>query len=195
MVPPGTLGLRPARRRAGRAPRRPAARAERYLERLLGLRPDRIAYADPSPDGKAVLVRFGDNRRYALGIGDIEDFNDARIADARTETDGAEVVVVGPSGREATVPWDYILYRCEPAYAEAMALSHDRGPDARAIGRRIRSLREERGLDISTFAGLSGLARPNVHRLEGGLHRPRMETLARAARALGVAVTDLLRAR
>jgi DNA-binding XRE family transcriptional regulator len=170
-------------------------RQEEYLEQLLGLRPDRIAYVDPSPDGRSVLVRFGDNRSYALRLEDIEDFDEREIADARTEMDGAEVVVVGVAGGEATIPWDYVLYKCDSSYRVMVALSHDREPDPRMIGEHIRALREQRGMDISTFAKLSGLARPNVHRLEGGLHRPHMETLAKVAKALGVAIADLLHPR
>jgi DNA-binding XRE family transcriptional regulator len=194
MAPTRTLSTY-ARQKAGRAPVRPAEQSERYLEQILGLRPNRIAYADPSADGKALLVRFGDNRSYTLGLDDIEDFDEKEIADARTDMDGAEVVVIGVSGREATIPWDYILYKCEPGYVAALPLGYDRELDSRMVGRRIRSLREDRGMDITTFAKLSGLARPNVHRLEGGLHRPQMETLSKAAKALSVAITDLLRTR
>jgi DNA-binding XRE family transcriptional regulator len=193
MAPKKASRSRPARSKTGGAPQRVAEQPEVYLEQLLGLRPDRIACATPSPDGRTLLVRFGDNRNYALRLEDIEDFDAPAITEARTDMDGAEVVVAGRSGRKATIPWDYILYKCEPGYAASMPRSHRREPSPRAIGRRIRQFREERGLDISTFARLSGLARPNVHRLEGGLHRPQMETLAKAAKALGIAITDLLR--
>lgn len=181
-------------RKTGGTARRVAEQPETYLAQLLGLRPDRIACATPSPDGKALLVRFGDNRSYTLRLEDIEDFDEERVSDARTDMDGAEVVVTGPAGREATIPWDFILYKCAPGYVAARPQGSDRELGPRAIGRRIRKLREERGMDITTFARLSGLARPNVHRLEGGLHRPQMETLAKAAKVLGVAIADLLKA-
>jgi DNA-binding XRE family transcriptional regulator len=165
------------------------------LEKILGLwlRQDRIAYAVPSKYGRSVLIRFGDNRRYDLALERIEDFDDQEIVDVRIETGGSEMVVVGSSGHEVTIPWDYVLYKCDRDYAAMTARKYGAGRSPQEIGKRIRVLREQRNMDISTFAKLSGLARPNVHRLEGGLHRPQMETLAKAAKVLGVPITDLLR--
>jgi len=171
----------------------PLNKSEMYLHCVLGLLPNRIACASVVPGNKALLITFGNNRKYVLSLKAIEDFDERQIADVRTSADGAELIVIGESGHETTIPWDYILYRCEPDYATAPFVSKARDVDPRLIGQRIRSLREERGMDIPTLAKRSGLARPNIYRLEAGLHRPQMETIAKTAKALGVAITDIVR--
>lgn len=165
---------------------------EARLERQLGLHPDRIYAAAPANAGGAVRVTFGDGRTCHLRKEDIRGLGGGRVSSARPDLDGAEVVVRSPSGREVRLPWDYVRYACDPDYAALV--DRDRDPLAtRRIAERLRFLRKQRGLDPATVARRSGLARPNVHRLERGLHRPQMETLVRLARALGVTLADIVR--
>lgn len=172
--------------------RRRSRTAEVELGRIFGLRPDRILSAFPSVDGCALLVRFGDGRNFELSREDIKGFGRGRIADVDTDIDGTEIVIRSTSGAEILVPWDYVLYRCDPEYA-SLINAEDSGVGPREIGRRVRKLREKSKLTVAGLARLSGLARPNVHRLEAGRHRPQVETLAKVARALGVPLTAFLR--
>jgi transcriptional regulator with XRE-family HTH domain len=63
-----------------------------------------------------------------------------------------------------------------------------------AIGQRVRAARERRDWRQEDLARESGLARANIARLEAGRVVPKLPTLERAARALGLKTEDLFKA-
>lgn len=63
-----------------------------------------------------------------------------------------------------------------------------------AIGQRVRAARERKDWRQEDLARESGLARANVARLESGRTVPKLPTLERVARALGLRTDDLLKA-
>lgn len=63
-----------------------------------------------------------------------------------------------------------------------------------AIGQRVRAARERKDWRQEDLARESGLARANVARLETGSVVPKLPTLERVARALGLRTDDLLKA-
>ncbi|KAF0127454.1 MAG: Periplasmic molybdate-binding protein [Elusimicrobia bacterium] len=67
------------------------------------------------------------------------------------------------------------------------------GSLAWAVAQRIRAAREKMGLTQEDLAGLTGIARANVARLEAGRLAPRLATVARVAQALSLEAADLLR--
>lgn len=62
----------------------------------------------------------------------------------------------------------------------------------KAMGQRLRRLREARGLTQAALAKKAGITREYVVRLEGGRYDPTLSVSARLAKALGVPVTELL---
>lgn len=56
---------------------------------------------------------------------------------------------------------------------------------------RLRSLREQPGYTLEELGALCGWTKARVHALEQPSARPRKETVAALARALGCAITDL----
>ncbi len=68
------------------------------------------------------------------------------------------------------------------------------GVDTRvdAVSRRLRLLRETRGLSIHALARLSGLSTPHLSRIESGDRQPSIGTLLALAATLGVSAGDLL---
>jgi transcriptional regulator with XRE-family HTH domain len=64
--------------------------------------------------------------------------------------------------------------------------------DLKAMGRRLRRLREARGLTQAALAKRARITREYVVRLEAGRYDPTLSVSARLAKALGVPVTDLL---
>ena len=52
--------------------------------------------------------------------------------------------------------------------------------------RQLRELRQEKGITLSQLSAMTGIAQPNLSRIEAGKVYPRYSTLARIARALGV---------
>jgi transcriptional regulator with XRE-family HTH domain len=61
------------------------------------------------------------------------------------------------------------------------------------LGRRIRTLRLERGLNQDDFADRSGIHRTHVGMLENARLDPKLSTLHRVAGALGLPVSELLK--
>lgn len=66
-------------------------------------------------------------------------------------------------------------------------------PEAVEVGRRIRRLRRARGLKAYQLGTLAGIKNATyISRVERGVVLPRLTTLAKLARVLGVATSDLL---
>lgn len=64
---------------------------------------------------------------------------------------------------------------------------------ALAVGRRIRELRQERGLSIQALAERSGVgSKGHLSNVERGLVRPNVHTLKQLADGLGVLLLDLV---
>jgi transcriptional regulator with XRE-family HTH domain len=61
----------------------------------------------------------------------------------------------------------------------------------RRIARNIQRMREERGLTQAQLAGMAGIAREQVSRIESRYHDPTPATLLKLAKALKINVVDL----
>lgn len=64
--------------------------------------------------------------------------------------------------------------------------------DAQAIGRRLRDLREAKGVSLSALSRMAGVGKATMSGLETGTRNPTMETLWKVAAALEVPLTALL---
>jgi putative transcriptional regulator len=62
----------------------------------------------------------------------------------------------------------------------------------KAMGQRLRRLREARGLTQAELAKKARITREYVVRLEAGRYDPTLSVSSRLAKALGVPVTELL---
>jgi transcriptional regulator with XRE-family HTH domain len=60
------------------------------------------------------------------------------------------------------------------------------------FGQNVRSTRQERGLSQEALGQLAGLHMTEISRLERGLREPRLGTIGRLSRALGVPLEHLL---
>lgn len=112
----------------------------------------------------------------------------SEIMDLFLEGDGEVFTVIQASGNEFSVPWD-----------AAANLTAERRPPADAdvakrIGSRVKALRQQRRLTQAQLAALAGLQRPNIARLEAGVHVPSILLLERLAQALGVPLSELIAA-
>lgn len=74
-------------------------------------------------------------------------------------------------------------------YRRALALELPKG----YLGVNVYKLRTDAGWTQEELARRAGLRQPRIAEIERGDANPRLETLARVARALGVEVADLLR--
>ncbi|MGH9750804.1 MAG: helix-turn-helix domain-containing protein [Candidatus Polarisedimenticolia bacterium] len=66
------------------------------------------------------------------------------------------------------------------------------GVDLQALGDRLRRSREDRGLTQERLASRSGLTQEMISDMERGTHHPRLDTIEKYARALGISVPALL---
>jgi transcriptional regulator with XRE-family HTH domain len=60
------------------------------------------------------------------------------------------------------------------------------------FGKRLRTLREERGWSQEEFADRAGLHRTYVSAVERGVRNPTLSVLERLAKALGVSMAELV---
>jgi len=67
-----------------------------------------------------------------------------------------------------------------------------RDPLLRALGARVRQLREGRGWTQESLADRAGLDRSYIAGIEAGLRNPSIKALARIAKGLGVSVSDVV---
>jgi transcriptional regulator with XRE-family HTH domain len=60
------------------------------------------------------------------------------------------------------------------------------------MGLRLRQLREKKGLSVRALAEKAGVDWSAINRIELGKAKPRLDTLERLAKALGVGLRDLM---
>jgi len=60
-----------------------------------------------------------------------------------------------------------------------------------SVAQRVREARERQGLRQEDLAAKAGIARPNIARLEKGVHMPTLSTLQKVASALSIDMTVL----
>lgn len=138
---------------------------------------------------------FRDGKMYRVRRSWLADDDGTEITRVRVEPDGSAFGVQQASGKRLEVPWDFILYHADPEYRYFKGRGDqqdlERGVALR-IGQRVRELRRRKGVTTYELAARSGIARPNISRIEKGKHAPGVETLERLARALDVPLAELL---
>jgi len=137
------------------------------------------------------LVILDDGRLYQLQRGWLEMLDRSEVASVTVDQSGRFFVVGQRSGNCIEIPWDLVLYHCEPEYKYYQARSSERSPED-DLGRRLKHARQKAGLTQAKLAALTGIQRPNIARIESGRHRPSLDTIDRIAQALGMSVADLV---
>lgn len=164
-----------------------AARADREAGR-------RFVSVDYLENLRSFLTRMENGNAYVLKLDVLPEADGSRVIGCRLGRGRRYFMVNQESGNWFEVPWDDVLYHCEPTYRFYKGRELGEGDEGRAkrIGERVRTVRRERGLTISQLAEQTGMKRPNLSRLEHGRHDPSLETLDRVAQALGVPVAQLV---
>src|SRR5574337_289928 len=141
------------------------------------------------------LITFRDGRMYRLPRTLLPEDDGTEILSALVERGGSAFVVQQRSGNSFEVPWDFVLHHLAPGYPYFKGRRSQRKLEneiAIRIGRRLRALREEKGVSAEELARRSGMHRPNVTRVESGRHVPSGDTLIRLAHALEVSLEALV---
>jgi len=133
-------------------------------------------------------------RVYALKVADLPEADPSDMTRVAIARGRRYIRIIQQTGNQFEVPWDVVLYHCEPEYEYYKGSVHGviDGKRPLRIGSRIRELRETKGLTITDVAQRAGMERPNLSRLEHGRHLPSLDTLERIAEALEVPIAALL---
>jgi transcriptional regulator with XRE-family HTH domain len=110
-----------------------------------------------------------------------EDFDaNAKPISAAIIHDGYAAEIQFDNKQKIDFPSDFVLHVCEPSYG----WYKDKRRATSGVGARIREIRGFRGLTLDQLAKKSGIAKPNLSRLENDKVTPTLATLAMVARAL-----------
>ncbi|MBN1369693.1 MAG: helix-turn-helix transcriptional regulator [Dehalococcoidaceae bacterium] len=151
---------------------------------------ERVVYLK---DTRSFLIWMENGKSYLLRVSDIPEADSSDILKWSLGPDMDFIQVVQQSGNIIEVPWDTVLYNCEPEYEffEGKNSTPEISKESK-IGQRIRQAREQKGYTVQELADRTGIKRPNLSRLEHGRHQPSLETLERIAEALNIPVFELL---
>lgn len=143
---------------------------------------------------RSFVVEMEDGRGYVLPVDVVTEADQTRVVRWRLGPGRHYFSVAQESGNRFEVPWDAVLYHCEPDYEYYKGTGTAEAPDSRAqrIGQRVRAEREHKGMTIGQLAERADLQRPNLSRLEHGRHEPSLETLERVAAGLRIPVARLV---
>ncbi len=142
-----------------------------------------LAMARLQPGGKVLELRFRHGQTFQVAVEKLGAGWRGLMAEPSPE---ARAVVLGLQGGVfVDVPVERLLASCVPAFRRELAA---RAQADLPVGVRIRELRRASGRTALSVAAAAGMARSNYARLEAARHQPRLETLQRVARALGVPV-------
>jgi len=128
---------------------------------------------------------------YFLKRADITEDDGSKIKNIVIDKDYYYFTVYLESGKEYSIPWDFVLSKCERNYEFYKDKTIERiTPEE--IGDRIRKVRKSNKLTQDELATKTGIERPNITRIELGKHYPALETLEKISEALGISVANLV---
>lgn len=144
----------------------------------------RFKHVGLSSDGAVIFCAMDNGKTFAMPLHALEQAEDwnrkAKPKTAGIIHDGYAAFVEFDTGVKIDFPSDFVLHVCEPSYA----CYKDNDRAVSSIGGRIREIREARGLTLDALAVKSGIAKPNLSRLENDKVTPKFETLKAVAAAL-----------
>jgi DNA-binding XRE family transcriptional regulator len=146
------------------------------------------------PNINSFFIRIMNGKVYLLPVSRLEHIDRSRITEWSVSEDRAFFKITQESGNWTEVPWDVVLYHCEPEYEyyEGKERKEANKERARGLGRRVKQLRESRGYSIRELAEKAEMKRPNLSRLEHGRQNPSLETLEKIAGALDVPLVEVV---
>ena len=103
---------------------------------------------------------------------------------------GESVVLVDESGRQFDVSTESLRAALDEGYRSRLLSEDD--SERKVVGAKIRAIRESVGLSQMELARRSGMAQESLSRVETGRRDPRLGTLQRLARGMGLSLDQLL---
>jgi transcriptional regulator with XRE-family HTH domain len=144
----------------------------------------RFKHVGLSSDGTVVFCEMDNGKTYAMPLSALEQAEDwnpkAKPKAVNIIHDGYAAIVEFNTGVQIDFPSDFVLHTCEPSYS----YFKDKSRVVSGVGARIRTIRQSRGLTLDALAAKSGIAKPNLSRLENDKVTPKYDTLRTIAAAL-----------
>ena len=151
----------------------------------------RFSYVALACDGAQVVCKLNNGALYELPLKHFsisEEYDGSAPISIALAAENSAAVVRFETGVELDFPVDFVLHHCEPSYPFFVG----KISNSNTIGKNIRYFRESRDLTLGELSRITGIAGPNLSRLEHGKHLPSVSTLQTLANGLGVPGSALL---
>jgi transcriptional regulator with XRE-family HTH domain/Zn-dependent peptidase ImmA (M78 family) len=135
-----------------------------------------------------LVVTFADGDSVELQIADLGLPNDTEF---RLDEESGGLIAIPPDAEEREIDWMLIRRIDDPRFA-AVVRERD-AEESRRIGRRLRVLRENRGLSQKAASEMAGMSAPQLAKIERGESDLRVSTVRAVLRALGGSFADIAR--
>jgi DNA-binding Xre family transcriptional regulator len=147
------------------------------------------------PVGRAFHVRYMDLSHAYVGHEELAGLAGRWIVACSVDEFRRGVEIVLDDGSVTSFSAEYPRYLRDEAYRRRADARRGGGEDlGRRVARHVRQVRSEKGWSVTELARRSGIAAPNLHRVESGKHVPSTATLVRLSEALEVPLARLLKA-
>lgn len=164
--------------------------ALKKAESFAAAAPERIRDARYLVGEDRFVVTFESGKEYSFARSLLECDDRSDVTTVQVDKGRFFFTVTQASGSRYEVPWDRVMYEAEVSYPYFRG--HMAAGKPEEIGRKIKELREAKGLTQAQLARAARLLRPNLSRMEAGKHRPTIDTLEKIAAALKVPLVGLI---
>lgn len=170
------------------------ARAVRdYFGALLPLlEPDRVLAARFSAVDSLLWIQFGDGLERALRWSDLPFSRELGIfpVAVSARVGGESIAIADEAGNDIDVSASSLRAFLDEGFRSR--LDSTDAAERRMVGARIRALRESAKLSQEELSRRTGIAQESLSRIETGRRDPRLGTLQRLARGLGLSLDQLM---
>jgi transcriptional regulator with XRE-family HTH domain len=136
------------------------------------------------PIGGVLAVEFANGDRIEVSLDSLGADRDTKLM---LGENGA-LLAIGPGG-EREIDWMVIRASADSAFAAE--LRERDAEESRRIGRRLRALRQNKGLSLKASAEMAGMSSPQLAKIEKGETDLRISTVRSVLRPLGASFADI----
>ena len=157
------------------------------------MRPTALVQVGYSPDRDRFLLQFGDGHTAFVGWGQlgIAHVRGSLLPESATHGQaGLTLELLTVDGELFEIDARAIRGVIDERFASL--IEGETRHSGTEVGERLRSVRARVGLTQNELSERTGLDQAVISRLERGRHQPRIDTLRRLARGLGVSVSEML---
>ncbi len=158
----------------------------------LGSQPDRVLVARFCALDSILWIQFGDGLERAVRWTDLPFARQLGLVPVAASAGfgGDSIVLADAAGTEITVSASSLRASLDEQYRSKLESEDD--SERKIVGARIRAARESASLSQQELSRRSGIAQESLSRIETGRRDPRLGTLRRLAKGLGLSLDQLM---